>query len=152
MAHVKSRKETEKEIASKAFEEVGTMARDLPVAGHSEAPTVISKNEGGVLSGGGSVSSANDDFSGDESSLTYCFSTSTITLGRIREMVEKGYFGEGEARSTGEETTLEPQEDEAVVYEDIFVAGIRMLLHPTLADILLKFQVQLHQLMPNAIA
>jgi hypothetical protein len=33
-----------------------------------------------------------------------------------------------------------------------FTAGLRMPLHPVLTDILLKFQVQLHQLTPNAIA
>jgi hypothetical protein len=33
-----------------------------------------------------------------------------------------------------------------------FTAGLRMPLHPDLTDILLKFQVQLHRLTPNAIA
>jgi hypothetical protein len=46
----------------------------------------------------------------------------------------------------------EPNGDEAVVYEDFFIAGLRMPLHPALADILLHFQVQLHQLTSNAIA
>jgi hypothetical protein len=34
---------------------------------------------------------------GDESSHTYCFGASRITLSRICDMVEKGYFPEGEA-------------------------------------------------------
>jgi hypothetical protein len=38
------------------------------------------------------------------------------------------------------------------VYKDFFVAGLRMPPHPALADILLHFQTQLHQLTPNAIA
>jgi hypothetical protein len=38
-----------------------------------------------------------------------------------------------------------------VVFEDFFTDGLRMPLHPVLLDILHKFQVQLHQLMPNAI-
>jgi hypothetical protein len=46
----------------------------------------------------------------------------------------------------------EPNNDEAMVYEDFFVAGLCMPPHPALADILLHFQVQLHQLTPNAIA
>jgi hypothetical protein len=37
------------------------------------------------------------------------------------------------------------------VYEDFFVAGLCMSPHPVLANILLHFQSQLHQLMPNAI-
>jgi hypothetical protein len=64
----------------------------------------------------------------------------------------KGYFVEGDARAPREETTLELADDETVVFEDFFVAGIRMPLHPALANILLKFQAQLHQLTPNAIA
>jgi hypothetical protein len=40
---------------------------------------------------------------------------------------------------------------EAVVFEEFFSAGLRMPPHPMLADILLKFQVQIHQLTPNAI-
>jgi hypothetical protein len=45
-----------------------------------------------------------------------------------------------------------PNDDEIVVYEDFFVAGLHMPLHPVPPDILLHFQVQLHQLTPNAIA
>jgi hypothetical protein len=67
-------------------------------------------------------------------------------------MAEKGYFVEGEARAAGEETTPELQEDEAIVFEDFFIAGLRMPPLPALADILLKFQAQFYQLMPNAIA
>jgi hypothetical protein len=59
-------------------------------------------------------------------------------------MVQKGYFLEGEARAAGAKTVPEPN--------TFFVAGLCMPLHPALADILLHFQVQLHQLTPNAIA
>jgi hypothetical protein len=52
----------------------------------------------------------------------------------------------------GNETVPEPNNDEAMVYEDFFVAGLCMPPHPALADILLHFQLQLHQLTPNAIA
>jgi hypothetical protein len=77
---------------------------------------------------------------------------STITLARIREMAEKGYFMEGEAHPVGEETTLEPQDDEAVIFEDFSIEGLQMPPHPALVNILLKFQVQLHQLTPNTVA
>jgi hypothetical protein len=46
----------------------------------------------------------------------------------------------------------EPDDDETILFQEFFVAGLRMPLHPTLADILLKFQAQLYQLTPNAIA
>jgi hypothetical protein len=121
-------------------------------AGGGEAPVAGSENEDAASGGGGSDDSADVDASGNESSHTYCLSMSTITLSRIREMAEKGYFVEGEAWAAGEETILGPQEDEAVIFEDFFVVVSRMPPHPALADILLKFQPLLHQLMPNAIA
>jgi hypothetical protein len=70
----------------------------------------------------------------------YCFGVSMITLGQIHKMADKGYFAEGEARAVGEEMTPETQEDDAVIFEYFFVAGLRMPLHPALADILIKFQ------------
>jgi hypothetical protein len=80
------------------------------------------------------------------------FGASTITLSHIKEMVEKGYFVDGEARAPRVEMIPEPDDDEAVVFEEFFVTGLRMPLHSALADILLKFQAQLHQLTPNVIA
>jgi hypothetical protein len=46
----------------------------------------------------------------------------------------------------------ELDDDEAVVFEEFFIAGLHMPPHPALADILLKFQAQLHQLKLNAVA
>jgi hypothetical protein len=66
-------------------------------------------------------------------------------------MEEKGYFLLGEARAPGAKTMPEPNGGEAIVYEDFFIASLCMPLHLALADILLHFQVQLHQLTPNAI-
>jgi hypothetical protein len=66
-------------------------------------------------------------------------------------MVEKGYFLKGGARSPGTETMSESEDDEAMVYKDFFVTGLCMPPHPALADILLHFQAQLHQLTPNVI-
>jgi hypothetical protein len=47
---------------------------------------------------------------------------------------------------------LEPNDDEVIVYEDFFIASLRMPLHLALGGILLHFQAQLHQLTPNAMA
>jgi hypothetical protein len=87
----------------------------------------------------------------DENSQTYNFRASTITLGRIKEIVEKGYFADGEAQAPGSDAASEPDCDEAVVYDDFFVAGLCMPPHLALANMLLMFQAQLHQLTPNAI-
>jgi hypothetical protein len=69
------------------------------------------------------------------------------------KMVEKGYFPKRGARKPWAENYAmpEPKDDEAMVYEDFFVAGLRMSSHPALTDILLHFQAQLHEFMPNAI-
>jgi hypothetical protein len=59
--------------------------------------------------------------SDDENSRTYVFRASTTTLGRIKEMVKKGTFADGEAHAPGAESVLEPNYDEAVVYEDFLL-------------------------------
>jgi hypothetical protein len=64
-----------------------------------------------------------------------------VIISRIREMIDHGYFTEGIARVLGDETVL----------EEFFTTGLRMPPHLVLSDILLKSQVQLHQLTPNAI-
>jgi hypothetical protein len=89
--------------------------------------------------------------SGNENLWTYYFGSSTITIGKIKEMIEKCYFPKDGARAPRAETVPEPDNDEAMVYEDFFITDLRMPLHPALADILLYFQAQLHQLTPNAI-
>jgi hypothetical protein len=50
-----------------------------------------------------------------------------------------GYFIEGSAREPGEEVVPYPDDDEAVVIEEFFTAGLWMPPQPTLTDILLKF-------------
>jgi hypothetical protein len=87
----------------------------------------------------------------NENSWTYYFRSLTITVGKSKEMVEKGYFVEGEAHPLGAKTVLEPDNNVAMVYKDFFIAGLCMPPHPALADILLHFQAQLHQLTPNSI-
>jgi hypothetical protein len=47
-----------------------------------------------------------------------------------------------------EEVVSESVDDETVVFEKFFIAGLRMPPQPVLTDILVKFQVQLHQLSP----
>jgi hypothetical protein len=58
-------------------------------------------------------------------------------------MIDNGYFGE--------ETVPEPHEDEAMLFEEFCTARLRMPPHPVLTDILLKYQIQIHHITPNAI-
>jgi hypothetical protein len=43
-------------------------------------------------------------------------------------MIDSGYFAEGMGHKPSEETILEPQPDEAVVFEEFFTASLRMAL------------------------
>jgi hypothetical protein len=117
----------------------------------SENP-ITSDAEGCLSSPDVAEDSRDEGGSNDENSRTYYFGSSTVTVGKIKEMMENGYFVEGKARAHGGETVPELDSNEVIMYEEFFVAGLHMPPHPALADILLKFQAQLHQLMPNAIA
>jgi hypothetical protein len=90
------------------------------------------------------VSLNNDDDLGkgasDSAKPWMCyFGSSTITVRKIKEMEERRYFPEGEGHALGTKTVPKPNDNEAVVYEDFFIAGMRMPLHPALTDILLHF-------------
>jgi hypothetical protein len=104
-----------------------------------------------MLSGAGSQSRAGGDMDERSRTWSYFFGPLTVMVSRIRGMIDNGYFAEGIGREPGEEIVSEPQSDEAMVFEEFFAARLRMPPHPILSDILLKFQVQLHQLTPNAI-
>jgi hypothetical protein len=75
---------------------------------------------------------------------SYDFGASLVTVGRIRQLESLGYFTEGSTCELGEEIVLELNTDDAVVFKEIFAAGLWMLPHPAFTDILHKFWVQLH--------
>jgi hypothetical protein len=106
--------------------------------------------ESAQLSNVGSHSRAGVDTDEGSRTRSYYFGPSTVTVSHIREMIVNGYFAEGMGHEPREETVPEPYTDEVVVFEEFFTAGLRMPPHPVLSNILLKFQVQLHQLTPNA--
>jgi hypothetical protein len=81
----------------------------------------------------------------------FYFRPSTMSIRQIHRMVDGDCFIDGMDHEPGEETVPEPWDDEAVVFEEFFTAGLRMPSHPVLATILLKYQIQVHQLMPNAV-
>jgi hypothetical protein len=84
--------------------------------------------------------------------ISYDFGESGITKARITSLENIAhYFSKGYGRAPGAELVPDPHENEAVVFEDFFPAGLRMPPHPVLLDILRKFWVQLHQLTPNVI-
>jgi hypothetical protein len=74
-----------------------------------------------------------------------------VTMSRIHGMIDNSYFANGMGREPREETVPEPHIDKAVLFELLFTGGLRMPPHRVLVAILLKYQIQVHQLTPNAI-
>jgi hypothetical protein len=82
------------------------------------------------------------------------FEKSTVTEDDMPMMMKLGYFGEAESklvRFAREETTLEPKNDEVVVFKSFFRAGLRFPLNEMIGVVLKNFEIYLHQLTPNTI-
>jgi hypothetical protein len=78
------------------------------------------------------------------------FGVSRISSVRVQDMQQLGYFGSGVGRVPGAEEVPEP-EGELVVFEAFFAAGLRLPTHRFVAEVLQRFEVQVHQLTPNAV-
>lgn len=78
------------------------------------------------------------------------FGVSRKSSVRVQDMQRLSYFGGGVARVPGTEEVPEP-EGELVVFEAFFAAGLRLPAHRFVGEVLRKFNVQIHQLTPNAI-
>jgi hypothetical protein len=85
--------------------------------------------------------------------ISYDFGPSKITKTLIWLMESYAhYFPKGYGWPPGMESVPESKANEAIVIEDFFfAAGLRMLPHLVLTNILPKFRLQLHHLMSNAI-
>jgi hypothetical protein len=69
---------------------------------------------------------------------------------RVQDMQQLGYFGGGVARVPGAEEVPET-EGELVVFEAFFAASLRLPAHRFVGEVLRRFDVQVHQLTPNAV-
>jgi hypothetical protein len=78
------------------------------------------------------------------------FGVSRISSVRVQDMEQLGYFGKGVGRVPGAEEIPEP-EGEIVVFEAFFIAGLRLLAHRFVAEVLQRYDVQIHQLTPNVV-
>jgi hypothetical protein len=78
------------------------------------------------------------------------FGVSRMSSVRVHDMQQLGYFGGGVARVPGAEEVPE-LECELVVFEAFFAAGLRLPAHQFVAEVLRRFEVQVHQLTPNAV-
>jgi hypothetical protein len=78
------------------------------------------------------------------------FGVSRMSSVRVQDMQQLGYFGGGVARVPGTKEVPEP-EGELVVFEAFFTAGLRLPAHRFVGEVLRRFDVQVHQLTPNAV-
>jgi hypothetical protein len=78
------------------------------------------------------------------------FGTSRIFSGRVLEMQRLGYFGNGVGRAPGAEEVPEPK-GELIVFEAFLAAGLCLLMHRFVVEVLRRFEVQVHQLTSNAV-
>jgi hypothetical protein len=78
------------------------------------------------------------------------FGVSRISSVRVQDMQQLGYFGNGVRRVPGVDEIPEP-EGEIVVFEAFFTAGLRLPAHRFVAEVLQRYEVQIHQLTPNAV-
>jgi hypothetical protein len=68
------------------------------------------------------------------------FGVSRISSVRVQDMQQLGYFGSGVGRVPGAEEIPEP-EDELVVFEAFFTAGLCLPAHRFVVEVLRKFEV-----------
>jgi hypothetical protein len=78
------------------------------------------------------------------------FGVSRMSSVRVQDMQQLGYFGSGVGRVPGTEEVPEP-EGELVVFEAFFTAGLRLPVHRFVAEVLRRFELQVHQLTPNVV-
>jgi hypothetical protein len=77
------------------------------------------------------------------------FGVSRISSIRVQDMQQLEYFGSGVGRVPGAEEVPEPK-GELVVFEAFFTVGLHLPAHRFVAEVLQRFEVQVHQLTPNA--
>ena len=71
------------------------------------------------------------------------FGVSRISSVRVQVMHQLGYFGSGVGRVSGAEEVPEP-EGELIVFEAFITAGLRLPAHRFVAEVLRRFEVQVH--------
>jgi hypothetical protein len=78
------------------------------------------------------------------------FGVLRISSVRVQDMQQLGYFRNDVGRVPGAEEVPEPEGD-LVVFEAFFTIGLRLPAHRFVAEVMQRFEVQVHQLTPNAV-
>jgi hypothetical protein len=85
--------------------------------GH-ESEGSAERMESMLLSNTGSHNRVGDDADASSCTRSYYFGPSTMTVSRIHRIIDHIYFAKGMGRELGEETILEPNADEAVIFKE----------------------------------
>jgi hypothetical protein len=81
-----------------------------------------------------------------------CFiGRSLMTQAHLDALRLEGCFEPGICRLPSKEITPKPRKNESVVFRDFFTAGLHLPVSKKFADILVAYNVQIHQLTPNSI-
>jgi hypothetical protein len=89
---------------------------------------------------------------GDLAKARTCYiGRSLMTQTDLDALHLEGCFEPGTYRLPGKETTPKPRKNESVVFRDFFTAVLRLPVSKKFADILVAYNVQIHQLTPNSI-
>jgi hypothetical protein len=78
------------------------------------------------------------------------FGVLRISSVRVQDMQQLGYFRNDVGRVPGAEEVPEPEGD-LVVFEAFFTIGLRLPAHRFVGEVMRRFEVQVHQLTPNAV-
>jgi hypothetical protein len=68
----------------------------------------------------------------------------------VQDMQQLVYFGNGVGRVPVAEEVPKP-EGELVVFEAFFIVGLGLPAHRFVAEVLQRFEIQVHQLTPNSV-
>jgi hypothetical protein len=135
------------------FLSIGDLAHVKQTARHRRWYVAMSSSSSSAANGPPADSSSEDTLSylavvELQPGHTVEFGISRISSVRVQDMQQLGYFGDGVGRVPGAEEIPEP-EGELVVFEAFFVAGLRLPAHRFVAEVLQRFEVQVHQLTPT---
>jgi hypothetical protein len=130
----------EQSDASLADDQVVTsmeVTSDQDASGDEENPSGETGDRGIASDNGGHVKIGAE---ATLASMSYDFGQSKLTRAHITSLENSArYCSKGFARSPGVESVPIPKENEAVVFEDFFVAGLHIPPHSILLEILHKF-------------
>jgi hypothetical protein len=123
----------------------------VPATGDDEMPAA-SGGEGRALSGGKTDDSMDEKASNDENLQTYNLVLLLLPLATLSRWRRRDIFRMAKPERLGWKPCRSWRKTKLSYTRNFFIVSLRMPPHPALVDILLKFQVQLHELTLNTFA